>query len=115
MTGDNAPAAPLDAADGETKIRKFNINFGPQHTVGGRVLRAEVDIEAADLSFAALANAGFGGVQGVHAEALIVHVQLPFPGSAAFSSPGSGFTPRSMPSQGDRKSQLRHSTDFTGS
>ena len=31
MTGEIAPAArtDLDVAGGETKIRKFNINFGP--------------------------------------------------------------------------------------
>ena len=59
-----------------------------QHAMRGRVLRAEVDVEVADVGFS--------------------HHAFP-----AFSSPGSTY---SVPSQGERKSKLRNSWgSFTGS
>lgn len=47
MTGANTPAAPIDAnvAGGETKIRKFNINFGPQHPAAHGVLRLVLELD----------------------------------------------------------------------
>jgi NADH-quinone oxidoreductase subunit D len=47
MTGDNAPAVPTDAnvSGGETKIRKFNINFGPQHPAAHGVLRLVLELD----------------------------------------------------------------------
>jgi NADH-quinone oxidoreductase subunit D len=50
MTGDNASAitnvpADLEAAAGETKIRKFNINFGPQHPAAHGVLRLVLELD----------------------------------------------------------------------
>ena len=51
MTGDNAPAqaadyflTPLDG-EGETKVRKFNINFGPQHPAAHGVLRLVLELD----------------------------------------------------------------------
>ncbi|MEW5687576.1 MAG: NADH-quinone oxidoreductase subunit D [Pseudomonadota bacterium] len=54
MTGSNAPAAASDVggfdndrqlAEGETKIRKFNINFGPQHPAAHGVLRLVLELD----------------------------------------------------------------------
>ncbi len=48
MTGSNAPAAPLDANVQrlpETKVRKFNINFGPQHPAAHGVLRLVLELD----------------------------------------------------------------------
>ncbi|CAN7355050.1 NADH-quinone oxidoreductase subunit D [Phenylobacterium sp. LjRoot219] len=47
MTGANTPAASVDAnvAGGETKIRKFNINFGPQHPAAHGVLRLVLELD----------------------------------------------------------------------
>ena len=49
MTGANAPAEPTDyfVADhpGETKIRRFNINFGPQHPAAHGVLRLVLELD----------------------------------------------------------------------
>ena len=47
MTGETAPAAPLDsdAGGGETKIRRFNINFGPQHPAAHGVLRLVLELD----------------------------------------------------------------------
>jgi NADH-quinone oxidoreductase subunit D len=47
MTGANTPAVPDDAnvAGGETKIRKFNINFGPQHPAAHGVLRLVLELD----------------------------------------------------------------------
>jgi NADH-quinone oxidoreductase subunit D len=47
MTGANTPAAALDGdlASGETKIRRFNINFGPQHPAAHGVLRLVLELD----------------------------------------------------------------------
>ncbi len=49
MTGDAAPADSTDffAPDvpGETKVRKFNINFGPQHPAAHGVLRLVLELD----------------------------------------------------------------------
>jgi NADH-quinone oxidoreductase subunit D len=49
MTGANAPAGESDSFDshasGETKIRKFNINFGPQHPAAHGVLRLVLELD----------------------------------------------------------------------
>ena len=47
MTGDNAPAASenFDELTGETKVRKFNINFGPQHPAAHGVLRMVLELD----------------------------------------------------------------------
>ncbi|RAK52888.1 NADH-quinone oxidoreductase subunit D [Phenylobacterium deserti] len=48
MTGQTAPAAPNDAnVQGlpETKVRKFNINFGPQHPAAHGVLRLVLELD----------------------------------------------------------------------
>jgi NADH-quinone oxidoreductase subunit D len=49
MTGANAPAGESDFFDsyaaGETKIRKFNINFGPQHPAAHGVLRLVLELD----------------------------------------------------------------------
>ena len=49
MTGANAPATESDFFDthpaGETKIRKFNINFGPQHPAAHGVLRLVLELD----------------------------------------------------------------------
>ena len=47
MTGETTPAAPLDpeVGEGETKIRKFNINFGPQHPAAHGVLRLVLELD----------------------------------------------------------------------
>src|SRR4029077_10820020 len=49
MTGDNAPAKATDffAPDvvPETKVRKFNINFGPQHPAAHGVLRMVLELD----------------------------------------------------------------------
>jgi NADH-quinone oxidoreductase subunit D len=42
MTGDAAPAQDLE---GETKVRKFNINFGPQHPAAHGVLRLVLELD----------------------------------------------------------------------
>lgn len=46
MTGATTPAAPADetVGPGETKIRKFNINFGPQHPAAHGVLRLVLEL-----------------------------------------------------------------------
>ena len=47
MTGADTPADPIDAnvAGGETKIRRFNINFGPQHPAAHGVLRLVLELD----------------------------------------------------------------------
>ena len=54
MTGANTPATASDVggfdndlqlASGETKIRKFNINFGPQHPAAHGVLRLVLELD----------------------------------------------------------------------
>ncbi|WP_091739736.1 NADH-quinone oxidoreductase subunit D [Phenylobacterium immobile] len=55
MTGDAAPAKSEDffldpsavdlASGGETKVRKFNINFGPQHPAAHGVLRLVLELD----------------------------------------------------------------------
>ena len=53
MTGTNAPAEPLDEAQyeaehaltPETPVRKFNINFGPQHPAAHGVLRLVLELD----------------------------------------------------------------------
>jgi NADH-quinone oxidoreductase subunit D len=51
MTGDAAPAKSEDffldpsAVEGETKVRKFNINFGPQHPAAHGVLRLVLELD----------------------------------------------------------------------
>jgi NADH-quinone oxidoreductase subunit D len=49
MTGANAPAEPTDffapEVPGETKVRKFNINFGPQHPAAHGVLRLVLELD----------------------------------------------------------------------
>jgi NADH-quinone oxidoreductase subunit D len=53
VTGSNAPAEPLDTADqavessltSETPVRKFNINFGPQHPAAHGVLRLVLELD----------------------------------------------------------------------
>jgi NADH-quinone oxidoreductase subunit D len=47
MTGDNAPGASTDffVEPGETKVRKFNINFGPQHPAAHGVLRLVLELD----------------------------------------------------------------------
>jgi len=47
MTGATTPAAPGDetVGPGETKIRKFNINFGPQHPAAHGVLRLVLELD----------------------------------------------------------------------
>ena len=49
MTGANAPAEATDffAPDvpGETQVRKFNINFGPQHPAAHGVLRLVLELD----------------------------------------------------------------------
>ena len=44
MTGDSAPATALEPV-GETAIRKFNINFGPQHPAAHGVLRLVLELD----------------------------------------------------------------------
>jgi NADH-quinone oxidoreductase subunit D len=44
MTGDNAPATALEP-QAETAIRKFNINFGPQHPAAHGVLRLVLELD----------------------------------------------------------------------
>ena len=75
-----------------------------QHTVGGGVLGAEIDVEIADLLLA-----GLGVVEAAGVVAVAVHHFLASP----FSSPGSTYF---APSQGDMKSNWRYScTSETGS
>jgi len=49
MTGDNAPAKDTDffapEVPGETKVRRFNINFGPQHPAAHGVLRLVLELD----------------------------------------------------------------------
>jgi NADH-quinone oxidoreductase subunit D len=49
MTGANSPAASTDffapEVVGETKVRKFNINFGPQHPAAHGVLRLVLELD----------------------------------------------------------------------
>src|SRR5438093_7384973 len=47
MTGEITIAAAHDGdlAPGETKIRKFNINFGPQHPAAHGVLRLVLELD----------------------------------------------------------------------
>jgi NADH-quinone oxidoreductase subunit D len=47
MTGANAPAQDLEQVEGsaETKVRKFNINFGPQHPAAHGVLRLVLELD----------------------------------------------------------------------
>jgi NADH-quinone oxidoreductase subunit D len=49
MTGANAPAEETDffapTVPGETKIRRFNINFGPQHPAAHGVLRLVLELD----------------------------------------------------------------------
>src|SRR5215212_7489548 len=54
MTGDNAPAQATDyfhdpkvapGGTGETPVRKFNINFGPQHPAAHGVLRLVLELD----------------------------------------------------------------------
>src|SRR3569833_2289613 len=49
MTGANAPAKADDffapEVQGETKVRKFNINFGPQHPAAHGVLRMVLELD----------------------------------------------------------------------
>jgi NADH-quinone oxidoreductase subunit D len=48
MTGANAPASETDFFDdhpGETKVRRFNINFGPQHPAAHGVLRLVLELD----------------------------------------------------------------------
>src|SRR5712672_1664860 len=54
MTGANAPAKPTEffapevpptQEGGETKVRKFNINFGPQHPAAHGVLRMVMELD----------------------------------------------------------------------
>ncbi|MDB5466786.1 MAG: nuoD [Phenylobacterium sp.] len=46
MTGDAAPAETTDmVVEGETKVRKFNINFGPQHPAAHGVLRLVLELD----------------------------------------------------------------------
>jgi len=48
MTGANAPANETDFFDdhpGETKVRRFNINFGPQHPAAHGVLRLVLELD----------------------------------------------------------------------
>ncbi|ODT87974.1 NADH-quinone oxidoreductase subunit D [Phenylobacterium sp. SCN 70-31] len=39
------PAAPSSLAEGETPVRKFNINFGPQHPAAHGVLRLVLELD----------------------------------------------------------------------
>ncbi len=101
-----------------------------QHTVGGRVLGAEVDGELALVHFARVGGPvvrlvegdpaqvvdGLGGLQRVS----VGHQAFPPEGvpaePMAFSSPGSTVAGYSAPSHGDRKSKLRNScVSLTGS
>ncbi|THD80709.1 MAG: NADH-quinone oxidoreductase subunit D [Phenylobacterium sp.] len=49
MTGANAPAEETDffapTVEGETKVRRFNINFGPQHPAAHGVLRLVLELD----------------------------------------------------------------------
>ena len=49
MTGANSPAEATDffapEVSGETKVRKFNINFGPQHPAAHGVLRLVLELD----------------------------------------------------------------------
>ena len=49
MTGANAPSEPTEffapEVPGETKVRKFNINFGPQHPAAHGVLRLVLELD----------------------------------------------------------------------
>src|ERR1700747_2667325 len=47
MTGGTMPAVALDEGveAGETKVRKFNINFGPQHPAAHGVLRLVLELD----------------------------------------------------------------------
>jgi NADH-quinone oxidoreductase subunit D len=49
VTGQNAPAVasdfPSTIQEGETKVRKFNINFGPQHPAAHGVLRLVLELD----------------------------------------------------------------------
>src|SRR5246127_5520891 len=49
MTGASSPAADTDffapEVQGETKVRKFNINFGPQHPAAHGVLRMVLELD----------------------------------------------------------------------
>jgi len=47
MTGADTPAVPLDETlvGGETKLRRFNINFGPQHPAAHGVLRLVLELD----------------------------------------------------------------------
>ena len=48
MTGENAPALAASAEVGhtpETPVRKFNINFGPQHPAAHGVLRLVLELD----------------------------------------------------------------------
>ena len=50
MTGDNTPAEATDVFERtgptpETPVRKFNINFGPQHPAAHGVLRMVMELD----------------------------------------------------------------------
>ncbi|HSV01847.1 MAG TPA: NADH-quinone oxidoreductase subunit D [Phenylobacterium sp.] len=45
MTGETAPALPMNADLPETPVRKFNINFGPQHPAAHGVLRLVLELD----------------------------------------------------------------------
>ncbi len=45
MTGSNTPAVFAPDVPTETKVRKFNINFGPQHPAAHGVLRLVLELD----------------------------------------------------------------------